>query len=95
MFEAIGYDTKSERLDLSLGFLRCLTVCKHARQIGDLCDPAAIDFLFDLYPEGHGNLDIFHRLYYTLIALKSQFLCPNYSGIFVVDIARVSVATIT
>lgn len=54
VFEAVGDDTKRERLYLRRGRLRRRAISQHTRKLADLGDPAAILFLFDLDVELHG-----------------------------------------
>lgn len=53
MFETLGQDAQRQRLHLgdSLGLVD--GIAEHARQLGDLGDPSAILFAFELNLEGH------------------------------------------
>lgn len=55
MFEALGEDPKSERLDSGDGLVARLAVRHDPGQVRDLSQPAAVGFSLDLDAEIHGK----------------------------------------
>lgn len=53
MFETLGQDPQGQRLHLGDSFGLVGGITEHSREIGNLGDPAAILFAFELDLEGH------------------------------------------
>lgn len=53
MFQSLGQDPQRQGLYLCHGLRLVGTVAKHAREVGDLGNPAAIHLTFELDLEGH------------------------------------------
>ncbi len=53
MFETLGQDTQGQRLHLRDSFGLVGSIAEHSREIGNLGNPPAILFAFELNLEGH------------------------------------------
>ena len=75
MFEAIRYDAKSERLNVSLGLFASLSIGENLGWIDDFRDPTVIFLLFDFHSEIHRNETYpFRRRLKSVQDVASHFL---------------------